>query len=128
MNSTDNNRYARQRILPEIGANGQAKLAQSTVFIVGCGALGCFQAELLARAGLGRLRIADRDLVEWSNLQRQVLFEESDAAASVSKAEAAEEASAGDQFHHRRRIAGCRCDNAKRRIAAGGRRSCPRRN
>jgi adenylyltransferase/sulfurtransferase len=89
MNSTDKNRYARQQILPEIGANGQAKLAQSTVFIVGCGALGCFQAELLARAGLGRLRIADRDLVEWSNLQRQVLFEESDAAANVSKAEAA---------------------------------------
>ncbi len=89
MNSTDNNRYARQLILPEIGTNGQAKLAQSTVFIVGCGALGCFQAELLARAGLGRLRIADRDIVEWSNLQRQVLFEESDAAANVSKAEAA---------------------------------------
>ena len=89
MNPTDNNRYARQQILPEIGENGQAKLAQSSVFIVGCGALGCFQAELLARAGLGRLRIADRDLVEWSNLQRQVLFDESDAAANVSKAEAA---------------------------------------
>lgn len=57
MNSTDNNRYARQQILPEIGANGQAKLAESTVLIVGCGALGCFQADLLARAGLGRLRI-----------------------------------------------------------------------
>jgi len=89
MSSTNNNRYARQQILPEIGANGQLKLAESTVFIVGCGALGGFQAELLARAGLGRLRIADRDLVEWSNLQRQVLFEESDAAANVSKAEAA---------------------------------------
>lgn len=89
MNSTDYNRYARQQILPEIGANGQAKLAASTVFILGCGALGSFQAELLARAGVGRLRIADRDLVEWSNLQRQVLFEESDAAANVSKAEAA---------------------------------------
>jgi adenylyltransferase/sulfurtransferase len=88
--STDGNRYQRQQILPEVGADGQLKLADSTVFIVGCGALGCFQANLLARAGLGRLRIADRDLVEWNNLQRQVLFEESDAASNLSKAEAAE--------------------------------------
>ena len=89
MSSKNNNRYQRQQILPEMGADGQLKLAQSTVFIVGCGALGCFQANLLARAGLGKILIADRDLVEWSNLQRQVLFEESDAAANVSKAEAA---------------------------------------
>ena len=89
MSSKNNDRYQRQRILPEIGADGQLKLAQSTIFIVGCGALGCFQANLLARAGLGRIRIADRDLVEWSNLQRQVLFDENDAAANVSKAEAA---------------------------------------
>jgi adenylyltransferase/sulfurtransferase len=89
MGSTDNNRYQRQQILPEIGADGQLKLAEKTVFIVGCGALGGFQANLLARAGLGRIRIADRDLVEWSNLQRQVLFEESDAAANVPKAQAA---------------------------------------
>ncbi|HYA40510.1 MAG TPA: ThiF family adenylyltransferase [Syntrophobacteraceae bacterium] len=87
--SIDENRYQRQEILPEIGVEGQLKLAKSTVFIVGCGALGCLQANLLARAGLGRLRIADRDLVEWSNLQRQILFEESDAASNVSKAEAA---------------------------------------
>jgi adenylyltransferase/sulfurtransferase len=89
MSSIDNNRYQRQQILPEIGPGGQLKLAQSTVFIVGCGALGGFQANLLARAGLGAIRIADRDLVEWSNLQRQVLFEESDAEANVPKAEAA---------------------------------------
>jgi adenylyltransferase/sulfurtransferase len=89
MNSTDHNRYQRQLILPEIGASGQARLAESNVFIVGCGALGGFQANLLARAGLGRIRIADRDLVEWSNLQRQVLFDESDAVANVPKAEAA---------------------------------------
>lgn len=89
MNSTDNNRYQRQQILPEIGVSGQLKLAQSTVFIVGCGALGGFQANLLARAGVGGIRIADRDLVEWSNLQRQVLFEESDAAQNIPKAEAA---------------------------------------
>jgi adenylyltransferase/sulfurtransferase len=83
------NRYQRQQILPEIGEGGQLKLAESTVFIIGCGALGCFQANLLARAGLGRIRIADRDLVELSNLQRQVLFEESDATSNISKAEAA---------------------------------------
>ncbi len=89
MNSTSVNRYARQEILPEIGANGQRKLAASTVFIVGCGALGGFQAELLARAGVGKLQMADRDLVEWHNLHRQILFQESDAASNVSKAEAA---------------------------------------
>lgn len=54
MSSKNNNRYQRQQILPEMGADGQLKLAQSTVFIVGCGALGCFQANLLARAGLGK--------------------------------------------------------------------------
>jgi molybdopterin/thiamine biosynthesis adenylyltransferase len=89
MSSTDNNRYQRQQILPEIGVSGQLKLAGSTVFILGCGALGCFQSNLLARAGIGTIRIADRDLVEWSNLQRQVLFEESDAAANIPKAQAA---------------------------------------
>ena len=89
MTSNSISRYARQEILPEIGAAGQRKLAESTVFIVGCGALGGFQAELLARAGLGRLRIADENLVEWHNLHRQTLFQESDARSNVSKAEAA---------------------------------------
>ena len=89
MTSTSEGRYARQEILPQIGAAGQRKLASSTVFIVGCGALGGFLAELLARAGLGRLKLADRDLVEWHNLHRQILFTESDAESNVSKAEAA---------------------------------------
>jgi adenylyltransferase/sulfurtransferase len=84
-----NNRYVRQQILPAIGPGGQLKLAESSVFIVGCGGLGGFLADLLARAGLGRLRIADRDLVEWHNLHRQILFDENDAAANASKAEAA---------------------------------------
>ena len=57
--------------------------------IVGCGALGTVEAEILARAGVGRLRIIDRDFVEWSNLQRQFLFEESDAAEGLPKAVAA---------------------------------------
>jgi adenylyltransferase/sulfurtransferase len=84
-----NNRYIRQQILPEIGATGQLKLADSTVFIVGCGGLGGFLADLLARAGVGRLKIADRDIVELHNIHRQVLFDERDAAANISKAEAA---------------------------------------
>jgi adenylyltransferase/sulfurtransferase len=82
-------RYARQAVLKEIGAEGQAKLCQSAVLVVGCGALGCNQAQLLARAGVGRLRIVDRDFVELANLQRQVLFDEDDAAAALPKAEAA---------------------------------------
>jgi adenylyltransferase/sulfurtransferase len=82
-------RYARQTALREIGAEGQAKLAGSCVMVVGCGALGCAQAQLLARAGVGRLRIVDRDLLELSNLQRQTLFEEEDLASGLPKAEAA---------------------------------------
>lgn len=89
MTSTSEGRYARHEILPQIGLAGQRKLAASTVFIVGCGALGGFQAELLARAGLGRLRIADGDLVEWHNLHRQILFQESDAESHGLKARAA---------------------------------------
>jgi len=83
-------RYQRQEVLPEIGVAGQARLKRSRVLVVGCGALGSTVAELLARAGVGFLRIVDRDLVEISNLQRQVLFDERDAAENVPKAVAAE--------------------------------------
>ncbi len=69
-------RYHRQRLLPGIGDAGQARLAASRALIVGCGALGCAAADLLARAGVGSLTIVDRDLVEATNLQRQVLFDE----------------------------------------------------
>ncbi len=82
-------RYARQKVLPEIGARGQERLLASTALVIGCGALGSTQAELLVRAGVGRVRIADRDLVELNNLQRQLLFEESDVAERLPKAEAA---------------------------------------
>ncbi|MGV8075449.1 MAG: ThiF family adenylyltransferase [Syntrophobacteraceae bacterium] len=82
-------RYARQLILPEIGPKGQQSLADSTVLILGCGALGGFQAEMLARAGVGILRIVDRDFVEWNNLHRQILFDENDAAENRTKVEAA---------------------------------------
>jgi adenylyltransferase/sulfurtransferase len=82
-------RYARQVVLPQIGARGQAKLGESSVLLVGAGALGTHQAELLARAGVGRLRIADRDFVQLDNLHRQTLFDEADARARWPKAEAA---------------------------------------
>ncbi|HZN66449.1 MAG TPA: ThiF family adenylyltransferase [Tepidisphaeraceae bacterium] len=85
----DVNRYHRQVLLPQVGAAGQDRLFASRVLLVGCGALGCVIAEQLVRAGVGTLRIADRDVVEWTNLQRQVLFEESDARDGLPKAVAA---------------------------------------
>ena len=82
-------RYSRQLRFAPLGAEGQAKLGSATVAIVGCGALGTFQASALARAGVGHLRVIDRDTVEWSNLQRQWLFDEPDATEQSPKATAA---------------------------------------
>ncbi|HEX4794561.1 MAG TPA: ThiF family adenylyltransferase [Humisphaera sp.] len=82
-------RYHRQTLLPQIGAQGQAQLAAARVLLIGCGALGTVIAEQLARAGIGFLRIVDRDVVEMTNLQRQVLFDEADAHSEVPKAIAA---------------------------------------
>src|SRR5258707_281591 len=82
-------RYSRQVLFAGIGAEGQRKLLQARVAIVGCGATGSALAALLARAGVGYLRIIDRDYVEPSNLQRQVLFDEADAAELLPKAVAA---------------------------------------
>src|SRR5215472_6392771 len=82
-------RYSRQILFPPIGPDGQERLAAARVAIVGCGATGSALSSLLARAGVGRLRIIDRDYVEPSNLQRQVLFDEADAAESLPKAVAA---------------------------------------
>ena len=84
-----NERYSRQILFPEIGRTGQEKLLNSRVLILGCGALGASHAEMLARAGVGKLRIVDRDFVEFTNLQRQTLFKESDAADRLPKAAAA---------------------------------------
>src|SRR3982751_2046661 len=84
-----NERYSRQILFPEIGKLGQEKLFAARILIVGCGALGASHAEMLARAGVGRLRIVDRDFVEFTNLQRQTLFKESDAAGRMPKAAAA---------------------------------------
>ena len=82
-------RYSRQSLFRGIGPAGQQKLAAAKVAIVGCGATGSAAAALLARAGVGTLRIIDRDYVEPSNLQRQSLFDEADAAESLPKAVAA---------------------------------------
>ena len=82
-------RYSRQILFRGIGEQGQRKLAAAKVAIVGCGATGSALAGLLARAGVGLLRIIDRDYVEPSNLQRQALFDEADAAESLPKAIAA---------------------------------------
>src|SRR6185369_3735195 len=79
-------RYHRQTLLPQIGEAGQARLANARVLLVGCGALGTVIAEQLVRGGVGFLRICDRDIVELTNLQRQTLFDESDAAAGLPKA------------------------------------------
>jgi molybdopterin-synthase adenylyltransferase len=82
-------RYSRQIRFGGIGEAGQARLAAARVAIAGCGALGTVQAELLARAGVGFLRLIDRDYVEESNLQRQFLYDEADAAEAMPKAAAA---------------------------------------
>jgi molybdopterin/thiamine biosynthesis adenylyltransferase len=82
-------RYLRQVLFRGIGAEGQRKIAEARVAIVGCGATGSALAGLLARAGVGTMRIIDRDYVEPSNLQRQSLFDESDAVESLPKAVAA---------------------------------------
>src|SRR5690242_10258055 len=82
-------RYSRQVLFPGIGPDGQARLAQGRIAIVGCGATGACVSGLLARAGVGHLLIIDRDYVEPSNLQRQSLFDEADATESLPKAVAA---------------------------------------
>src|ERR1039458_5136313 len=90
MTAAERLHYSRQILFPGIGEGGQEALLKSHAVVVGCGALGSFHAAALARAGVGRLTIIDRDYVEPSNLHRQWLFEESDAAESLPKAAAAE--------------------------------------
>jgi molybdopterin/thiamine biosynthesis adenylyltransferase len=82
-------RYSRQRLFSPIGEEGQHKLSESRIAIVGMGALGTVIANHMVRAGVGFMRIIDRDFVEWSNLQRQMLFDEQDALQSAPKAIAA---------------------------------------
>ena len=82
-------RYARQMRYDKVGVEGQKKLAKSRIVLFGCGALGTVLANTLVRAGVGYLRLCDRDFIEYDNLQRQVLFDESDIAANLPKAQAA---------------------------------------
>jgi len=82
-------RWHRQEILPWFGTDAQRTLRRSHAAVVGCGALGCAQVDLLARAGVGRITLIDRDVVEWTNLQRQSLYVEDDARRGVTKVAAA---------------------------------------
>ncbi len=90
MNHEEREKYSRQILFAGLGEAGQESLLASSAVLAGCGALGTVVANLLVRSGVGRLRIIDRDFVEPSNLQRQTLFEESDARDSLPKAVAAE--------------------------------------
>lgn len=89
MSPADQERYSRQILFAELGEEGQRRLLASRCALVGCGALGSFHAAALARAGVGEIRIIDRDYVEEGNLQRQWLFDERDAAEALPKAVAA---------------------------------------
>jgi adenylyltransferase/sulfurtransferase len=89
MDAGQRERYSRQILFPPVGEQGQERLLAAHAAIVGCGALGSFHAGALARAGVGKLTVIDRDYVEPSNLHRQFLFEEEDAKAALPKAVAA---------------------------------------
>src|SRR5580658_62428 len=95
MNPRDRERYSRQILFSGVGKRGQQYLLDARVAVAGCGALGSFQAGALARAGIGFLRIIDRDYVELSNLQRQWLFDECDVKQGMPKAAAAARKIAG---------------------------------
>src|SRR5882724_2034962 len=90
MDAAERQRYSRQILFPGIGERGQEALLRSHAVVVGVGALGSFHAAALARAGVGRITLIDRDYVEPSNLHRQWLFDECDAAEALPKAAAAE--------------------------------------
>ncbi|RUA00631.1 MAG: thiazole biosynthesis adenylyltransferase ThiF, partial [Deltaproteobacteria bacterium] len=82
-------RYSRQMLFGGIGEDGQNRISSATILIIGCGALGTNLASQMVRAGVGTVKIVDRDYVEISNLQRQVLFDESDVDQQLPKAAAA---------------------------------------
>jgi molybdopterin/thiamine biosynthesis adenylyltransferase len=90
VNNSLQEKYSRQMLFAGIGELGQSRLLASSAVVVGCGAIGAAAANLLVRAGIGRVRVVDRDFVEPSNLQRQTLFDEADARDALPKAVAAE--------------------------------------
>ena len=85
----DDGRYSRQTLFSPIGESGQRRIRERRALVVGAGALGCHTLDMLVRAGVGRARFVDRDVVELSNLQRQSLYDEEDASGVAPKAEAA---------------------------------------
>lgn len=112
-------RYSRQILFPGIGPEGQKLLGQSRVAVVGCGATGTCVSSLLARAGVGTILIIDRDYVESSNLQRQTLFDEADAAESLPKAVAAARkiAAFNSEIHVHAEVADLTPENIERLLA-----------
>lgn len=116
----DHSRYHRQILLPAIGEEGQRRLAESHAVVVGVGALGCGSADMLARAGFGRITLIDRDVVEITNLQRQTLYGEGDVG--VPKAEAARRrlCEVNSMIEVRAVIADVTGSNAERVIRIGG--------
>lgn len=117
----DLSKYARQTVLPGVGAAGQRRLLDGHAAIVGCGTLGCVIADQLCRAGVGRLTVVDRDLVEPVNLQRQVLFDRDDAERRLPKAEAARDrlAEINADVRTHAEVADLRPSNAERLIVGG---------
>src|ERR1700733_3420029 len=101
MNDSLREKYSRQILFAGIGEQGQERLLAASAVVVGSGAIGAAAANLLVRAGVGRVRIIDRDFVEPSNLQRQTLFDEADARDALPKAIAAERrlAAVNSQLH-----------------------------
>ena len=115
-------RYHRQQILPGVGEQGQERLASAHAAVIGLGALGCAVADHLARAGVGTLTLIDRDLVEHTNLQRQCLYTEQDAAEALPKAEAARRrlAAVNSEITLHTHIADFTAANADALLAAAG--------
>ena len=114
--TSEEDRYLRQRVLPEIGEEGQRRLAQAKILVVGCGALGTNIAEVLARAGIGRITLVDHDLVELSNLQRQVLMTEADVGERKARAVAEALAKVNSQIEVTHEVARVEANNVERLI------------
>lgn len=116
MRSPDFSRYSRQTLLPQIGPDGQRGLAAGRAALIGCGALGTVLAGTLVRAGVGHVRLVDRDFIELDNLQRQVLFDEADVVAGLPKAVAAERKlrAINSSVHVEGHVADVNADNIER--------------